>query len=93
MHRDLAADTARTGQIVDDIDAALARGRHCLVLTQRTDHLERLAQALAARGHDPVILRGGMDAKARAVAHARPAADGNLTGTNPQVRTQPVAPG
>jgi superfamily II DNA or RNA helicase len=71
VHRDLAADTTRTSQIADDVDAALARGRHCLVLTQRTDHLQHLALALTALGHDPVILRGGMGAKARAAAHAR----------------------
>jgi len=71
VHRDLAADTTRTNQITTDITNALARGRHSLVLTQRTDHLERLAEALADQGHDPVILRGGMGAKARAAAHAR----------------------
>jgi superfamily II DNA or RNA helicase len=71
VHRDLAADADRTGQIVDDVTAALRHGRHCLVLTQRTDHLETLAQALTGRGHDPVVLRGGMGAKARVAAHAR----------------------
>ena len=71
VHRDLAADSARTDQIVKDVTAALRHGRHCLVLTQRTDHLETLAQALAERGHDPVVLRGGMGAKARAAAHTR----------------------
>jgi superfamily II DNA or RNA helicase len=79
VHRDLAADTTRTCQIAEDIDAALARGRNCLVLTQRTDHLERLVQAVAARGHDPVILRGSMGAKARTAAHARL----ELTGDGP----------
>jgi superfamily II DNA or RNA helicase len=71
VHRDLAADSARTDQIVKDVTAALRHGRHCLVLTQRTDHLETLAQALAERGHDPVVLRGSMGAKARAAAHTR----------------------
>jgi superfamily II DNA or RNA helicase len=78
VHRDLAADTARTLQIVDDVTAALQHGRHCLVLTQRTDHLETLTQALTERGLDPVVLRGGMGAKARAAARARlqPSTDG-----------------
>lgn len=71
IYRDLASDGARNRQIVDDVVAALGRGRHCLVLTKRTDHLERLAAALRDRGHDPVILRGGMGAKARRVALAR----------------------
>jgi hypothetical protein len=43
-------------------------GRHCLVLTQWTAHLERLTAALQETGHDPVVLRGGMGTKARAAA-------------------------
>ncbi|SDY89122.1 hypothetical protein SAMN05661080_04929 [Modestobacter sp. DSM 44400] len=60
IYRDLVADDVRTAQVVTDVVAALARGRHCLVLTQWTDHLDRLAAALREHGHDPVILRGGM---------------------------------
>jgi superfamily II DNA or RNA helicase len=71
IYRDLIADDTRTTQVVTDVLAALARGRHCLVLTQWTDHLDRLAAALRAHGHDPVILRGGMGAKARAAALTR----------------------
>lgn len=71
VYRDLAADEQRNTQILDDITDALARGRNCLVLTQWTAHLEHLDQQLRARGHDPVILRGGMGAKARAAALAR----------------------
>lgn len=78
VHRDLAADGDRTRQVVDDIVAAIGRGRNCLVLTQRTDHLDRFATALRDRGHDPVVLRGGMGSKARAAAldRLRPSADG-----------------
>jgi hypothetical protein len=36
IYRDLIADEVRTGQIADDVTAALARGRHCLILTQWT---------------------------------------------------------
>ncbi len=71
VYRDLVADDARTNQVTDDVAAALDQGRHCLVLTQWTDHVERLAAALRERGHDPVVLRGGMGAKARAAALAR----------------------
>jgi superfamily II DNA or RNA helicase len=71
IYRDLAADQDRNIQIVDDVRAALARGRHCLVLTQWTGHLDRLADRLREHGHDPVTLRGGMGAKARAAALAR----------------------
>src|SRR3954447_24512438 len=71
MYRDLIADEARARQITDDVVASLARGRHCLVLTQWTEHLDRLAPALTLRGHEPVVLRGGMGVKARASALAR----------------------
>jgi superfamily II DNA or RNA helicase len=68
IYRDLIADDARTTQVINDVTAALDRGRHCLVLTQWTAHLEQLAQELQRRGHDPVILRGGMSANTRRLA-------------------------
>ena len=67
----LAADEVRNQRIIDDVTEALDRGRHCLVLTQRTGHLEVLTQMLRDRNRDPVVLRGAMGAKARAVALAR----------------------
>jgi superfamily II DNA or RNA helicase len=70
VYQDLGADTARTTQVADDVAEALARGRHCLVLTQWLGHLDRLVGALRERGYDPVVLRGGMGAKARAAALA-----------------------
>jgi len=71
VYRHLVADEARTGQVVADITAALERGRHCLVLTQWTAHVEAFGDALRSKGFDPVVLRGGMGAKARKVAMAR----------------------
>jgi superfamily II DNA or RNA helicase len=71
IYRDLAEDNPRTSQVTEDVCEALARGRHCLVLTQWTAHLERLTAALQDAGHDPVVLRGGMGAKARTAALAR----------------------
>jgi hypothetical protein len=41
------------------------------VLTQWTGHVDRLAAALRGHGHDPVLLRGGLGAKARTAAVAR----------------------
>lgn len=78
IYRDLVADNARTGQVITDVVAALSRGRHCLVLTQWTNHLDRLAAGLRAHGHDPVILRGGMGATARdtALSRLQPRPDG-----------------
>ena len=51
--------------------AALTKGRNCLVLTNWTKHLQAIADALRALGHEPVTLKGGMDAKDWAAALAR----------------------
>ena len=71
VYRELAADESRNEQILGDVMDALERGRHCLVLTQWTGHLEHLAELLRERGRDPVVLRGGMGAKARVAALSR----------------------
>lgn len=71
VYRGLGANEARNRQIVTDVIAALKRGRNCLILTRWTTHLERLEAALREAGHDPVVLRGGMGAKARAAAITR----------------------
>lgn len=68
VHRALAEDPARNAQIVTDVVEALARGRHCLVLAQRTAHVDRLAAALIEEGMSPVTLKGGMGAKERVAA-------------------------
>jgi superfamily II DNA or RNA helicase len=71
VHRALAEDQSRNEQILTDVVDALGRGRHCLVLAQRTGHVDHLAAALAERGPDPVVLKGGMGAKQRAAAIGR----------------------
>jgi superfamily II DNA or RNA helicase len=71
IYKDLIDDEQRTRQITADVAAALSQGRNCLVLTNWTAHLHKLADALRAMGHDPVILRGGIGAKDRAAALAR----------------------
>ena len=71
IYRDLVADDARLTQVVDDVTAALKRGRHCLLLTQWTTHVERFADELRRRSLDPIVLRGGMSATARRDALAR----------------------
>ncbi|MFF0144156.1 hypothetical protein ATK36_4352 [Amycolatopsis sulphurea] len=71
IYRDLVADDTRLTQIADDVTAALKRGRHCLLLTQWTTHVERFADELRRRSLDPIVLRGGMRATARRDALAR----------------------
>lgn len=71
VHRALAEDEARNEQILTDVVDALGQGRHCLVLAQRTAHVDHLAASLAERGLNPVILKGGMGAKQRASVNER----------------------
>lgn len=71
IYRDLTAEDARTRQVCEDVHAALEQGRHWLVLTRWTAHLDRLADVLRERGCDPVVLRGRMGAQARTAALAR----------------------
>ncbi|MFI9388395.1 TOTE conflict system archaeo-eukaryotic primase domain-containing protein [Kutzneria sp. NPDC052558] len=71
IYRDLVADDVRLTQVVNDVRAALERGRHCLLLTQWTAHVERFADRFQQRSLDPVVLRGGMGATARRDALSR----------------------
>lgn len=71
IHRALAEDHARNELIVGDVLEAHARGRHCLVLAQRTAHVDHLESRLAERGLSVVVLKGGMGAGARAAANQR----------------------
>src|SRR5690348_15998811 len=43
IYRHLAADEQRTQQVIADVLAALSKNRNCLVLTNRTSHLEKFA--------------------------------------------------
>ena len=68
VQRALLADEKRNAQIVTDVEDALGRGRNCLVLTRRVAHLEILVGLLTTRGHQPVVMQGGMPAAARRAA-------------------------
>ncbi len=71
IHRALTDDDARNEQILTDVLEAHGRGRHCLVLARRTSHVDHLAAKLDERGLSPVVLKGGMGARARAAANER----------------------
>ena len=60
----LVTDEGRNRQIVGDVFQAVREGRSPLVLTNRTDHIERLASALSDAQH-VLILKGGMGKKRR----------------------------
>jgi superfamily II DNA or RNA helicase len=60
----MVTDSRRNQQIVSDIVAVINQGRTPLVLTNRTDHLEQLAEGLSGI-ENVFILRGGLGKKQR----------------------------
>jgi len=63
LYGDLIADDVRNGMICQDVVQAVREGRSPVVLTERTDHLERLAERLSPDVQHVVVLRGGMGRK------------------------------
>ncbi|MFA4965336.1 MAG: DEAD/DEAH box helicase family protein [Thermoleophilia bacterium] len=61
----LAADPDRNELIVADVLAAVAAGRSPLVLTERTDHRDRLATTLGESVAHVFVMSGGMGSRAR----------------------------
>ena len=61
----LAQDSRRNGLIFDDVLKALEAGRSPLVLTERKDHLDCLAQRFCRFVRNLAVLRGGLSAKDR----------------------------
>jgi superfamily II DNA or RNA helicase len=59
----LARDAARNDLIFDDIVAALEAGRSPLVITERKDHLELLAERLSKFCKNVIVLKGGMSSR------------------------------
>ena len=59
VFRALSADQARNDQVARDIGELARQRRRVLVLSQRKDHLEALAERLRAMSLDPVLLVGG----------------------------------
>ena len=70
MFRHLANDPARTEAIAAEAAAAFEQGRKVLVLTERTEHLEAIRQALIAQAPAPFVLQGRMSKKQRAALFA-----------------------
>ncbi len=65
LYQELVVNTARNRRIADDVVDAVRSGRSPLVLTERTDHLDRLEQLLASAVPHLVVLRAGMGKKQR----------------------------
>jgi superfamily II DNA or RNA helicase len=66
----LARDTARNDLIFDDVVAALEAGRSPLVITERKDHLELLAERLSKFCKNVIVLKGGMSGRGSKAAAA-----------------------
>jgi superfamily II DNA or RNA helicase/very-short-patch-repair endonuclease len=60
---ELIADEGRNQLICHDVVQAVGEGRSPIVLTERTEHLDHLAEMLAPDVRHLVILRGGMGKK------------------------------
>jgi superfamily II DNA or RNA helicase len=61
----LARDDARNDMIFDDILSALESGRSPVVITERKDHLQAIAERLTKFAKNVIVLKGGMGAKQR----------------------------
>lgn len=61
----LTRDKARNDMIFDDILSALEAGRSPVVITERKDHLQAIAERLTKFAKNVIVLKGGMGAKQR----------------------------
>lgn len=61
----IASDKERNGLIIEDIMQSLEEGRSPIVLTERKDHLDVLADELRDNVRHLVVLKGGLTAKKR----------------------------
>lgn len=68
---ELVADEARNRLIAADALRAVAEGRSPVVLTERLEHLERLAGALQDKVANVLVLRGGLGRRQLAALQAR----------------------
>lgn len=65
LYRELIDDEMRNRLICDDVIESVRAGRSPLVLTERNDHLDRLASYLSGSVRHLLVLRGGMGKKQR----------------------------
>jgi superfamily II DNA or RNA helicase/very-short-patch-repair endonuclease len=74
LYEELIADEERNRLICHDVIQALREGRSPLVLTERNEHLDSLANQLASQVPHLVVLQGGMCKKELEAIQARLAA-------------------
>lgn len=71
LYAPLARDEGRNDMIVADVTRALEEDRSPLVLTERRDHLDVLAERLGPACPNVIVLRGGAGARSRRETLAR----------------------
>jgi superfamily II DNA or RNA helicase/very-short-patch-repair endonuclease len=74
LYAELVVDRTRNLLICDDVLAAVGEGRSPLVLTERNDHLDLLAERLKSGVQHLIVLRGGVGKNESAAVAARLAA-------------------
>ncbi|MEW6490581.1 MAG: DEAD/DEAH box helicase family protein [Thermodesulfobacteriota bacterium] len=74
LYGELIADDARNRLICEDVAAAVREGRSPVVLTERTEHVELLAERLSGEVRHLIVLRGGMGRRGLKAVLARLAA-------------------
>jgi superfamily II DNA or RNA helicase/very-short-patch-repair endonuclease len=67
----LLDDDTRNRMICADVVSAIHQGRSPLVLTERTEHMQNLAQRLSADVPQLILLRGGLNKQELSAAFAR----------------------
>lgn len=65
VFRVIAADASRTAQVAGEVTSAFVAGGKVLALTERTEHLDALREALDSRVSRLFVLHGRMSAKQR----------------------------
>src|SRR5437773_8526968 len=74
LYGELVGDESRNHRICEDVIEAVQSGRSPLVLTERNEHLDSLANQLSGRVRNVIVLRGGMGKKQREALTAEIAA-------------------
>ena len=70
----IIADSRRNNMILDDVIIAVEQGRSPIVITERKEHLESLANELGKALRNVIVLKGGMGARQRGAVYAELAA-------------------
>ncbi|HVT27988.1 MAG TPA: DEAD/DEAH box helicase family protein, partial [Lacipirellulaceae bacterium] len=71
LYEDLRVDAGRNEMICSDVLSAVAESRRPLILTERTEHLQEIAERLSPRVSHLIVLQGGQTKKelGEALAH------------------------